>query len=217
MPARYAAQFVVVGLILAITAPAIAEDRAASYPEPNIVQSSWELDIKLNAPAVISVQIPDEPKPRLFNYITYTVTNRTGNDQLFVPDLNVLTDAGDLIQLNRNIPPLAFQKIKERLRNLLLESPTKIVGPILQGADNAKDGVAIWPVPDHNITSFKLFFGGLSGETHSVKDPVTGEPKLLRKTLELSYETPGDEAHTHQKPFVFKSKTWVVRSSSDSK
>ncbi len=218
MRASRAAQFIpgVIALLslLAIAAPALltaAEQRAASYPEPNIVQNSWELDIKIDPPAIISVQLPDEPKPRLYNYITYTVTNRTGNEQLYVPDLNVLTDAGDLIQLNRSIPPLVFQKIKERLRNPLLESPSKIVGSILQGADNARDGVAIWPVADHDINNFKLFFGGLSGETHSVKDPATGKETLLRKTLELTYETPGDEAHAQQKPFVLKSKTWIVR------
>ena len=161
--------------------------------------------------SIISVRLADQEKPKLYYFITYTVTNRTGEEQLFVPEINILTDAGDLIRANRNLSPAVFKAIKDRVRNPLLESPNQIIGRILQGADNARDGVLIWPVPDHDVDHLSIFFGGLSGETHSIKDPATGEEKLLRKTLQLEYATPGDQPHTPEKPIVFKAKTWIVR------
>jgi hypothetical protein len=143
--------------------------------------------------------------------MAYTVTNRTGDDQLFVPNVWMFTDAGDLLPANLGVPPAAFRAIQDNERNPLLEEPMKIVGRILQGKDNAKDGVVMWPVPDHDVDSFRIFFGGLSGETHEIEDPATGEKRLLRKTLMLEYQSPGDASHTRTKPFVLKSEEWIIR------
>src|SRR4051812_29038882 len=112
----------IVGLLTVMVAPGLraADDRIASFPEPNIVQNSWELGVKFKQPAIISVRLADQEKPKLYYFVTYTVTNLTGEDQLFVPDVSALTDAGDLVRVNRAIPPAVFKAIKERLRNPLL-------------------------------------------------------------------------------------------------
>ena len=182
-----------------------------AYPEPHIVPTSWELEFEHRKPELISVRLPGEDTNRLYHYFTYTVTNRTGDERLWVPDFWVLTDAGDLIQANRGISPAVFNAIKARERNALLETPVQVVGRLLQGRDNARDGMVIWPVPNHDVDNMRIFVGGLSGETHVVKDPAGGEDKLLRKTLMLEYNTPGDYAHLSQKPFVFVEKQWIVR------
>jgi hypothetical protein len=86
-----------------------------------------------------------------------------------------------------------------------------VAGRILQGEDHARDGVVIWQAPDHEVKDIKIFFGGITGETHEVKDPVSGDSKLLRKALQISYDTPGDHRHVQHKPFVYKGVKWVVR------
>jgi hypothetical protein len=157
------------------------------------------------------VRLPGEDHPKLYYYMTYSVANRTGEDQLFVPDVWMFTDAGDLMQANRGVAPAVFRAIKQHAQNPLLEEPMKIVGKILQGKDNARDGVVMWQVPDHDVDSVRIFIGGLSGETHEITDPATGETKLLRKTLMLEYHSPGDRTHVRVKPFVLKDTQWVVR------
>lgn len=185
--------------------------RAETAPEPDVVSGSWQLSVKYAAPRVISVRLPTEDHARLYWYMTYTVTNETGEDQMFIPDLWLLTDGGDLMQANRGVAPTVFKSIKTYLDNPLLESPTQIVGKILQGKDNARDGVAIWPVPDHDVDMLRIFFGGLSGEVHEVTDANTGEKHLLRKTLMVEFQTPGDRAHLAGKPYLKKKQDWVVR------
>lgn len=190
---------------------ALAADRAVAYPEPAIVSLDWALDFRLGQPGVISVKSPEKDDPQLFWYVTYTVTNLTSEDQLFIPDVHLLTDAGHLLQAGRNVPPAVFNEIKKHLDNPLLIHPVQIVGRILQGLDNARDGVFIWPVPDADVNEISIFIGGLSGETIEIQDPVTSEKHLLRKTLMLRYDTPGGAAQTARKPFVNRGQKWIMR------
>lgn len=183
----------------------------AAAPEPNVGTTAWELQFIPNTPAVISVVLPGEKTTRLFWYMTYSVTNRTSEDQLFLPDIWLATDNGDLIQANRGISPIVFEQIKSRIKNPLLESPTQVVGTLLQGPDHARDGVAIWPVPDHDVDNARIFIAGLSGETQILKDPVSGEDKLFRRNLMLEYSLPGDASHAGQKVFNFVSRGWIMR------
>jgi len=190
---------------------AVGLSHAGTAPEPDVVPSSWELHFQYAKPRIISVTPPGEKDPQLFWYVTYTVTNETGEDQLFIPEIWLLTDGGDLMQANRKVPPAVFRAVKDYLGNPLLESPTQIVGKILQGEDNARDGVAMWPVPGHDVDVMRIFFGGLSGETHEVKDPGTGETRVLRKTLMVEFHAPGDASHIRDKQYIKKSQDWVVR------
>ena len=52
------------------------------------------------------------------------------------------------------------------------------VGRILQGEDNARESVVVWPASEHDVDAFEVFISGLSGETAVVMDPVTGQPML---------------------------------------
>lgn len=184
--------------------------RAETAPEPSIVSNSWQLSFKYSFPRVIAVRLPDENKPQLYWYVTYTVTNETGADQLFIPDMVMLTDHGDLMTANEHISPVVFRAIKNYVADPLLESPTQVIGKILQGPDNARTSVAIWPVPDHDVDMVRIFFGGLSGETHEVTDS-TGQKHELHKTLMAEFDCPGDNTHVVQKPFIKKKQEWVVR------
>jgi len=235
--------------------------RAEAVVEPDIVSTTWQLDIEYDQPGFIFVQPSGRSQPELYWYMTYTVTNRTGEEQNFVPEIWLLTDDGDLMQANRGISPTVFHRIKDHVDNPLLESPARIVGKILIGRDNARDGVAIWKVPDHDVNAVTIFFGGLSGETKQIvrvtdagdtalsqgelvsldqveeandrirvlnnrardENPgITDDqlqklaqvdelPILVRKTLEVTYQTPGDYASQPRKPFRKKSQRWIMR------
>ena len=177
------------GALLGVAAALIWVGSAVGVPEPSVVSKSWELGFQFEAPRIISVQRPQDPRPRFYWYLTYAVINQTGDEQLFVPNVWMLTDAGDLLQANRHVPSRVFTRIKEVLRNPLLESPANVVGRLLQGNDNARDGVAIWPVPDHDINEVHIFFGGLSGETHQVvRITERGDTNLAVGTFPIETE-----------------------------
>lgn len=189
----------------------LSDRPAAAFPEPNVVTTSWQLEFKHEHPRAMQVRLPGEQDPRTYWYMVYTVTNNSGEEQNFVPVITLLSDAGDFVSAQKGIPPVVFTTLKQRLRNPLLTNPTQVVGRILQGADNAIDGVAIWSMPDHDVNHVSIFFEGLSGETHVIKDPRTGDDKLLRKTLHLQYDTPGSVERQPEKPWIFNDLRWVVR------
>ncbi len=182
-----------------------------AYPRPAIITYSWEIDARFQAPGLISVQLPGKTESKLYWYLPYTVSNNTGEDRLWIPQVSVYTDRGQLIQAGRNVPAIVFLKIREVLRNHLLESPVDVVGTLLQGDDNARDSVVIWQAPEGDVDTFSVFIGGLSGETQLVTDPVTGEAVTLCKTKVLMYSTPGDETHYTNKPIQFVCENWIMR------
>src|SRR2546423_1628632 len=73
---------------------------AHAFPEPSLIPTSWRLTIKYKHPAAIAVRLPGEGSPTMYWYFTYTVTNNTGADQTFVPEITLMTEAGDLIRAN---------------------------------------------------------------------------------------------------------------------
>lgn len=163
----------------------------AQAPEPSIISEDWKFDFDYDKPRVI--RVPNEKGGfDWYWYITYEVTNNNDEDLLFLPGFTIATDKGHIIEANRGISPLAFPAIKQELKNPLLDSPAAIVGNLRQGSDYAKQGVIIWKDLGEDIDSFDVFVAGLSGETTTVKHPVTGEEIYLRRTLKLGYETPGN-------------------------
>ncbi|MEX2670838.1 MAG: hypothetical protein WD294_01880 [Phycisphaeraceae bacterium] len=201
---------VAAALLLAIFSPT-AEAQHTRAPQPDIVPSSWELDFKYSKPRVIAVRIPGEDVTHHYWYMTYEVVNRTGEDQYFVPEFTIVTDAGDVLDANQGIAPYVVKTIQNREANPLLQSPTEVIGRLLQGADNARDGMAIWRMPEHNVRNLRLFTAGLSGEVHIVEDPSTGEELSLRKTLMVEYDLPGSGENMRRKEFLERDSEWVVR------
>ena len=108
------------------------------------------------------------------------------------------------------VPAPVFDKIKSLYNNPYLLSPTNIDGKLLQGDDNAKDGVAIFPALDPEARDFRVFVMGLSGETSEVINPVTKQPKIIQKTLELDYNIPGQAIAVDPQPKLLATK-WVMK------
>jgi hypothetical protein len=169
------------------------------YPKPSPFPVAWELTFEHGEPRRVVVPGPNGV-PRAYWYMTYSVTNNSDREQVFLPRFELLTREGKVVESDRNIPAAVFAKIKQREGNQFLEPFTSIGGMIRVGEDEAKDGVAIWEEPLPRMGDFTIFISGLSGETLTMKDAAgaelkgpDGKPIILRKTLQLDYTLPGDE------------------------
>ncbi len=193
-----------------------------AFPIPHPVPQSWELDFKYQPLKRITVNIPGEGQ-KTFWYMIYTITNNTNETIYFKPRFTIVTDKLDIIQAQINVDPIVFKKIKKLYKPTYpwLEHPVKIIGKILQGKDNARDSVAIWPDFGPNIKTFDLYIAGLSGEAVKIPNPLyikgKSNPKktpaffVLRKTLKIHYIIPTDPKSKSRINAIKKSTEWVMR------
>lgn len=190
-----------------------------SGPEPSPNPISWELEFTFLDPQRIEVQLPGRQTPEVYWYVVYTVTNTSGRSQRFFPMFQIVTEDLQVFDTDTGISALVFDAIRERHRitHKYLVHPTKAIGALLAGADNARESVAIWRQVDLSLNDFKVYVAGLSGETDFIRNPVydpgkpetrevgwlAGQPReqvvnpkyfTLRKTLEIPYTLPGSPA-----------------------
>jgi len=192
-----------------------------SAPEPAIVPTAnqWTLNVVYNQPQQITVKIPGERKPQRFWYLIMTVTNNTDIDVPFYPGCQLVTDTFQIIPAYRDTRNVVFDKIKNRYKKKFpfLESLENAESRILQGEDNTKDMVIIWPDFDVKAKNISLFVAGLSNETividHPTEKEADGTPVkiYLRKTLELQYSISGDPNLRSNTNLVYKAMDWVMR------
>ena len=217
-------------LAAAVGLTALAADVAptATAPTPKVVPVSWQLDFEYQAPQPITIRLPGRSQAETFWYMLYSVANRTGADQGFFPSFDMYTDTGKVVRSDgAGVPTGAFLAIQKRHNDPLLMNMVDIRGKLLQGEDNGKRGVAIWPDFDHDARKIDIFISGLSGERESVKLPVPGtetivdedgKPKqvaktvvVLSKTLKLSYAVSGEAASRTAASPKKVEETWVMR------
>jgi hypothetical protein len=181
---------------------------AQAYPRPNVYPLSWELGLEYSQLKRVLIRPRGSDQPQAFWYVTFTVTNPGRDEQRFLPVLEMLTDTGSVIRSDRDIPPVVLETIRLRERNRDLQSISEIAGTLRPGADQAKDGVAIWREPMARMGQFSIFVKGLSGERAYLKDAEGNlvktrqpdgkeEPVVLFKTLQIRYHTVDE--------------TWVMR------
>lgn len=178
-----------------------------AHPKPAPVPYRWELNFD---PGPLRLYV-DSSEGKSYWYFTYTVTNRTTKDQLWAPKMVLYTDAGEIMESGRDVPTRVTEDILDLLGNELLEDQNTVLGEILQGRENAKEGLVIWPAKSLNITELSLFISGISGETARVKNPITGTEVTLRKTLQRNYLIPGDPRARGSEPLELVDETWVMR------
>ena len=188
---------------------------------------SWQLNIDYHTPEPLVMKVPGEAKPQLFWYFRYTVTNRTGKERSFNPNIVLFTNTGEILQAGDGVSPVVFEKIRSIMNNPLLRDQWSIGGKMLQGQDNARDGVAIFRNFDPKATSFNIFLAGLSGETTSIQLPtpieVTEEGPdgkerkvkktkvFLTKTLRLNYGIGTEAAQRPRAKVRLVEQDWVMR------
>jgi len=215
-------------LVSAVVVVALAVVPAWTAPEAPEATIEWELNIDLQPLASIQAAVPGVKGPQQFWFLRYTVSNHTGEDQVFAPEMFLYTDTGDVVRSGKNVPPAVFTRIKSSFNDPLLKDQTAVTGKLLQGEDNAKNGVAIFPSFDPKAGTVEIFIGGLSGYSETVQLPVPvtmtqydlkGTPRevettelTLTKTLRLKYRHPLDPAgRPIESKLVLQSKDWVMR------
>jgi len=193
----------------------------ASVPKPAIVQApgDWTAQSRFTPLQQIWVQQSEESRARLFWYMILTVFNETDKDVDFYPKCELMTDTFQVIPAGRDVLPVVFEQIKnlQKENYPFLELLDGTSNKILQGEDNGKDIVLIWPDFDIKAKSINIFITGLSNEVAAVNDPIekedSGKPKkvFLRKTLQLDYELSGDPMFRSDVQVEFRGKNWIMR------
>ncbi|MFW6133877.1 MAG: hypothetical protein ACOC8F_08275 [Planctomycetota bacterium] len=200
-------------------------DVAGRIPRPSVMQESWQLEFKFKNLVPLRLKVGGEVK--LYWYLRYTVINRTGQDRTFTPAFTLYSEKGTLLQAGRNVPRQAYQFIKRRHNNPMLRSPVGMMGKLLQGEDNAKHGIAVWPDFDADSGSVDIFVGGLSGEVQEIRLPtpirktlktaeggekvIVKDSLVLSKTLKLHFEIPGAAEARHRVTPKLTDGRWVMR------
>jgi hypothetical protein len=212
---------------LALTAMIWAIRPAWTAPKPSEIPSSWQLNVEVDDPKAIEVTLPGQTKPERFWYVRFNVINRTGEDRIFVPEFELYTDTGQVLRVGQHVPSAVFRAIKELYNEPLLTDMTGMTGKLLQGEDNAKDGVAIWRDFDPQAGQIDLFLGGFSGETAEVVLPkpvqvvevdaaghektITRDKAILSRTYHLVYDVPGEASARTYTPAKMVKKEWIMR------
>jgi len=183
-----------------------------AYPTPAIVSEAWELDFEYQAPRLIAV--PDiHGETRWYWFMTYMVENQTGAPRLFVPEVTIATDAGHILTAGKDVPPSVFRAVKERVDNPLLRDPVQVVGKLLEGEDQARESVAIWPWdPDADVDQMRIFVGGLSGENQVIPHPLNPDEQVVTtKQKMITYRVPGTNVHPQDQDILPRGEDWVMR------
>lgn len=200
--------FIVAAVVVCL---GLTPGRLSAAPEPAPVPIRWELTFDPGPLRVMTVNV-DGAQAAYF-YFTYKVINSTGEDLFFTPTFEMFTDDGDLIRSGRDVPEAVTAHILRRLRNPLMEDEIDIQDRLLQGPENAREGLVVWPVRNMRVDEIKVFVRGLSGETKTIQRPDTGEPVTLRKTLMLVHEVPGEIDPTSSRPLTRREDLtrWIMR------
>jgi hypothetical protein len=175
---------------LCVLAAGAAVTTALAYPVPNPVPSRWEFTFETIEFNTITLPTGRAGAPEAYWYLTYTVTNDTDADRNYAPSFVMYDDQGDL--RTSGVSADAMRQILSRLNTPYVEDELSISGMLRRGEANARTGVVAWPVASAKVDTIHIFVGNLSGETAIEVDPLTGDEIVLRKTLALTYEVPGD-------------------------
>ncbi len=197
------------GIRIAAAALAVvaAAGTAMAYPRPSTGTPRWELVFE---PGDLRLYV-DPVADQAFWYLTYEVTNRTGRERVWAPSFILFTDAGEIVASGRGVSTRVAMDIHELLGNELLENQHEIIGEIFHGREHAKEGLVIWRADELDVTEVSMFVAGISGETATINNPITGEIVVLRKTLQRDYIVPGDVLARGSRPVEPVRHRWVMR------
>ena len=184
-------------------------------PEPAGIPKQWQLQVDFGSLRVWSTTTSDGP--RSFYYMTYKAVNRTGEDVVFAPSFELVDGDGKITRSGTGVPAEVTTALKSRSGGTLVEDQITIIGTMLQGEENAKEGIVVWRCEDMTPGAVSVFAAGFSGETALVKVPGKKDDKgrdltaTLRKTREIDFADPGDLASRRDTPLDVSESKWVMR------
>ncbi len=179
-------------------------------PEPEAIPRRWELRVEPGQLRCMSVDIPEKGKQAFF-YFTFKATNLTGQDLYFAPSFDLALSDGTVLRSGRDVPPEATAAVLQYVNNAFLKDEIKLQGQFLQGPENAKEGLVMWPATTLKLTDATIYMAGFSGETKSVVRPDTGRTQVLRKTLMLRHEVSGEVDPRSNATLTRSIQRWILR------
>ena len=193
-----------------------------AFPQPSPYPVSWDLKFEYQTPKRIVVRTAPGRQPEAFWYMTFTVANLSREEHNFLPRFEMLTNDGEVIRSDKDIPLVVLETIRIKEHNARIEGLNDMAGILRVGEDQAKDGVAIWREPNPKMGRFSIFATGLSGEAVILKDDKGNavertnpegkkEPVVLWKTLEIDYLMPGDEKNPGNDVIELVEQKWIMR------
>lgn len=192
-------------------------------PEAELVSLSWQLDFTFADPQRITVTVPGSEAPVTYWYLLFRVSNHTGQDVEFFPSFDLVTDSLEVVHGGDNIPPSVYGLIAARHRKdyPFFAPPHEITGKLLQGEENARASAAVFRDFDAEADSFTIYVAGLAGELARVRSPMAAgasktdgsavEATVLRRSLALAYDLPGDPQTREHTRVVRRTRNWVLR------
>ncbi len=195
----------------------------SAAPEAALAAKTWQLDFAFHDPQRISIRMPGDAEETTFWYMMYVVTNHTGQDVAYYPSFSLVTDRLQTVDAGDQISPTVYDAIAARHKKdyPFFARPSKVTGLLLQGADNARTSVAVFRMFDKEVNRFSVFASGLSGDVARVANPAfdADNPEseknkryfVLRRTLAIVYDLPGDASTRGKATPIRRSREWVMR------
>lgn len=209
--------------ILILTLSGLIAASLSAQVGRHAITKSWQLDVKFHDPQRINLILPGQAEPTTFWYMLYEVTNHTRRDVNFLPSVDLVTNTLQVIRGGDNIHPWVYEAIIQRHKHEFpfLSPPTKVTGKLLQGRANARATVAVFRTFDPEASSFTIYASGFSGEMKRITNPAfdrgrsvtESNPRdfLLRRTLGIDYDLPGDSTTRQLVKPIRRHRTWVMR------
>lgn len=159
--------------------PLLAQDAADhAAPTPDAVTHHWQFDFQYSTPDTIAIQNADGTTDWYW-YMTYRVANLDEEELFFDPNIQIQDNTGRIVTANLGVGNRVFNAVRNHVQDPLLVSPLEVPGRILQGQDYARRSVIIWKDSGEDTDAFKVYIGGIYGESKIVADPSTGEPIMV--------------------------------------
>jgi len=184
---------------------------------------TWQLEFSFYDPQRVSLQLPGDRHETVFWYVLYQVTNLTGRDVEFYPSFRLVTDTLREVEGGAEISPRVYDVLAARHKREFpfLVGPSKITGLLLQGEENSRASVAVFREFDPDASSFTIYVSGLSGDVVRLASPAFDAKKpesdtnvrsfLLRRTLAVRYDVPGDRKTSPLALPIRRSREWVMQ------
>ncbi len=197
-------------VVIALAVLVLPSFVARAAPEPEAAPRRWQLRL---APGDLRVAVVDAAGagPRAYLYMTYKVVNNSGEDRDFSPWFEMATDSGQIARAGRDVPHAVVQELLRRIDNSFLQDDLSVQGRLLQGEENAREGLIVWPAADMTAGEYTVFAMGFSGETKTVARPDNGEEVVLRKSLMLTHDGTGRLDPTTGRPLNRTAERWILR------
>ncbi len=179
-------------------------------PEPDPVPQRWELQVDVGELRLSTIDVPNVG-PRKYFSLTYRVTNNSGQDLLFAPAFELADGEGGVVRSGRDVPLTVTQQLLAQTQNVFIQDQISIIGELLQGSENARDGLVIWPANNLSPDEVVVYAAGFSGETATVVGTDGKTKFVLRKTLRLEYTPPGDLSGVAARGMSLADRKWIMR------